>query len=167
MAVAFLSNERDEILFLQKKPKSTFLPGLLVPIGGHIEANEIDVPKNACLREIEEETGLMDKYINDLKLRYIVLRMKGIEEIRMQYVFFGNVSKDKELIESEEGSLSWIDISEIINKNVTATTKEIVTHYQEIDKSSERVYVGSMKSLNGGPEIGWSLLEDWESPIFN
>jgi 8-oxo-dGTP diphosphatase len=34
MAVAFLINEDQEVLFLQKRPKDTFLAGFLVPIGG-------------------------------------------------------------------------------------------------------------------------------------
>lgn len=103
-AVAFLLNEEQEVLFLQKKPKDTFLAGFLVPIGGHIEGDEINEPQEACLREIEEEIGLKSNYINNLTLRYIVLRIKEKQEIRIQYVFFGNVPKDSTLIESDEGS---------------------------------------------------------------
>ncbi|KKI91117.1 hypothetical protein WQ54_16680 [Bacillus sp. SA1-12] len=98
MAVAFLLNEEQEVLFLQKKPKETSLAGLLVPIGGHIEGDEIDEPQKACLREIEEETGLKSDYIYNLTLRYIVLRIKENQEIRIQYVFFGNVSKNSTLV---------------------------------------------------------------------
>jgi 8-oxo-dGTP diphosphatase len=167
MAVAFLLSEEQEVLFLQKKPEDTFLAGYLVPIGGHIESDEINEPKKACLREIEEETGLNREYINNLTLRYIVLRNKENQEIRIQYVFFGNVSKNSTLIESDEGSLAWVNYKGISNLNVSATTNEIVKHYNEIGKSSEKVYVGSMKSLKGIPEITWGLLEDWELPIFN
>lgn len=48
MAVAFLFNEHREVLFLQKKSDSAFLPGQLVPIGGHMEGDEIGEPKRAC-----------------------------------------------------------------------------------------------------------------------
>ncbi|EPY7704004.1 MULTISPECIES: NUDIX domain-containing protein [Bacillota] len=167
MAVAFLLSEEEEVLFLQKKQKDTFLAGFLVPIGGHIEGDEINEPQEACLREIEEETGLKSDCINNLTLRYIVLRVKGKQEIRIQYVFFGNVFKNATLIESDEGSLKWIDYKDIPNQNVSATTNEIVKHFNEIGKSTEKVYVGSMKSLKGNPEITWGLLEDWELPIFN
>lgn len=151
MAVAFLLNEEQEVLFLQKKPKDTFLAGFLVPIGGHIEGAEINEPQEACLREIEEETGLKSDCINNLKLRYIVLRIKENIEIRIQYVFFGNVSKDSSLIESDEGSLAWVEYKDIPNQNVSATTNEIVKHFNEIGKSNEMVYVGTMKSLKGDP----------------
>ncbi|MUK89290.1 NUDIX domain-containing protein [Ornithinibacillus sp. L9] len=167
MAVAFLLNEEQEVLFLQKKPKDTFLGGLLVPIGGHIEGNEISQPKGACLREIEEETGLKRDYINDLTLRYVVLRAKENKEIRIQFVFFGTVSKNFTLIESDEGSLKWVKFQEIANQNVSATTIEIVKHYKDFGESMENVYVGSMKSLKGKPTITWGLLEDWEMPILN
>ncbi|MBT2694641.1 NUDIX domain-containing protein [Bacillus sp. ISL-55] len=165
MSVAFLKNEEHEVLFLQKKPVDTFLAGLIVPIGGHIEGNEINDPKRACLREIEEETGLKSDYIKNLAIKYIVLRIKDSQEIRIQYVFNGMVSKNTTLLESDEGSLSWIGYEDILNHNVSATTKEIVKHYEEIGKYNEKVYVGSMKSLNGKPEITWGLLEDWELPI--
>lgn len=167
MAVAFLFNEEQEVLFLQKNEKDTFLAGFLVPIGGHIEGDEINEPKKACLREIEEETGLKGDYINNLTLRYVVFRAKGNQEIRIQYVFFGTVSKSSTLIESDEGSLEWVKFEDIVNQNVSATTNAIIKHYNNIGGSTEDVYVGSMKSLKGKPAITWGLLEDWEIPILN
>ncbi|UOQ46847.1 NUDIX domain-containing protein [Gracilibacillus caseinilyticus] len=168
MAVAFLYNKKEEILFLQKKKRSALHPGLLVPIGGHIEGDEINEPKKACLREIEEETGLKSHCIKDLTLRYIVLRVKSHQEVRIQYVFNGTVSEQATLIESEEGSLSWLSYEDIIlNHNVTATTKEIVNHYDRTGKFDGKIYVGSMTSIEGKPDITWGLLEDWEPQIFN
>lgn len=163
MAVAFLFNNKQEVLFLQKKSNSTFLSGLMVPIGGHIEGDEINHPHNACVREIREETGLMVNNLNKLALRYIVHRVRDNNEIRIQYVYFGNVLEGSKVIESDEGQLSWVDYKEIINQNVTATTKEIIKHYNEIGKSTNKVYVGSMKSLKGEPGVTWGVLEDWES----
>ncbi|WP_080846508.1 NUDIX domain-containing protein [Cytobacillus gottheilii] len=162
MAVVFLLSEDQDVLFLQKKSKDSFFAGFLVPIGGHIEGHEINEPQEACLREIEEETGLKREFIENLKLRYIVHRIKENQEIRLQYVFFGNVSKINTLIESDEGSLAWVGYNDILRKNVSATTIEIVKHYKEIGKSTENVYVGSMRSLKGNPTITWGLLEDWE-----
>jgi 8-oxo-dGTP diphosphatase len=90
MAVAFLFNEEQEVLFLQKKQKDTFLAGFLVP---HIEGDEINEPQKACYREIEEETGLNSDCIKNLGLRYVVLRIKDNHEIRIQNVFIGIVLK--------------------------------------------------------------------------
>lgn len=82
-------------------------------------------------------------------------------------MFFGTVSKNSTLIESDEGSLKWVKFKEIVNQNVSATTKEIVKHYIDFRGFTENVYVGSMKSLNGKPSITWGPLEDWEMTIFN
>lgn len=165
MAVAFLLNDKQEVLLLQKKSKATLFAGFLVPIGGHMEGHEISAPRSACLREIKEETGLKSDDINNLTLRYIILRIKENEEIRIQYVFFRDVSKNAPLIESEEGSLKWVQLKEIGNQNVSATTIAVAKHYNNQVKVSDNVYVGSMKSANGEPEITWGLLEDWELPL--
>lgn len=162
MAVAFLYNDNQDFLFLQKDSNSPFLPGHLVPIGGHIEGHEINDPMKACLREIGEETGLLESSINNLALRYIVLRVKDNKEIRIQYVYFGDVAKEHTLVESEEGQLSWINGKKIIDLQVSATTKEIINHYFTYRKSTDQVYVGSMKDFEGEPQITWSILEDWE-----
>ncbi|WP_054938920.1 NUDIX hydrolase [Paenibacillus ihuae] len=68
MAVAFLFNEAGELLFLQKKSASRFLGEYLVPIGGHLEDGEHNDPKRACIREIEEETGLTERAFQGLTL---------------------------------------------------------------------------------------------------
>jgi len=163
MAVAFLFNDKQEVLFLQKKTNSsTFLSGSKVPIGGHMEVKEINTPYHACIREVKEETGLTENQLNNLRLRYIVHRMRNNSEIRIQYVYFGSVSANSDLLESDEGELSWVNQQDMIHQAVTATTKEIMKHYMEIGKSTNKVYVGTMKSLNGEPGIAWGVLEDWE-----
>ncbi|MGP4108841.1 hypothetical protein [Virgibacillus sp. L01] len=106
-------------------------------------------------------------YINNLSLRYVVLRTKEHQEIRIQYVFFGTVSKNSTLIESDEGSLEWVKFKDIANQDVSATTKEIVKHYNGIGDSTGEMFVGSMKSLKGEPTITWGLLKDWEVPLLN
>ncbi|MFD1414864.1 NUDIX domain-containing protein [Oceanobacillus jeddahense] len=162
MAVAFLFNDKQEVLFLQKKTDSSFLAGRKVPIGGHMEEAEINKPYHACIREIKEETGLVEEQLNHLRLRYIVHRIRNNSEIRTQYVYFGSVSDHTGLLESDEGKLCWVAGQDIVHQAVTATTKEIMKHYTEIGKSTDKVYTGSMKSLNGAPAITWAELEDWE-----
>ncbi|WP_227936436.1 hypothetical protein [Alkalihalobacillus deserti] len=56
-------------------------------------------------------------------------------------MFFGNIPRNFELIESDEGGLSKIKFDDIINQNVSVTTKEIAIHYDEIGKLTEKVYV--------------------------
>ncbi|OKP85065.1 hypothetical protein A3844_17560 [Paenibacillus helianthi] len=163
MAVAFLLNERREMLFLQKKSTSAFLPGQLVPIGGHMEGEEISEPKRACLREIEEETGLAEHALAGLELRYIVHRIKDESEIRIQYIFTGEVQSGSRLMESDEGRLMWVDCGNVLNQRVTASTKEVVRHYLETGIHNHTTYIGTMHGLQGQAAMSWAVLEDWES----
>lgn len=162
MAVAFLFNDKQEVLLLQKRSGSSFLPGYLVPVGGHMDAHEINDPRQACLREIEEETGLTEQVMDSLDLRYIIHRIKDDKEIRIQYIYTGNVRADSNLIESEEGRLLWVNRSTIADRHVTASTQEVMRHYLETGIHNNHVYVGSMHSFHGEPAMGWNVLEDWE-----
>lgn len=57
-----------------------------------------------------------------------------------------------------------MNAQDIVHQAVTATTKEMMKHYMEIGKSTNKVlYVGTVKSLNGEPDIAWGVLEDWEN----
>ncbi|MEK4564681.1 NUDIX domain-containing protein [Alkalihalobacillus sp. FSL R5-0424] len=161
MAVAFLINEYQEVLFLRKKDDATFLPGYLVPIGGHMEPVEINEPLRSCYREIEEETGLHKDQIEHLHLRYIIHRIKGLHDVRVQYVFLGEVSIHSPLVSSEEGTVEWVPLSNLNLNKVSETTRELIVHYKS-HQQSESIYVGSMGKENGQPAMNWSILEDWE-----
>lgn len=165
MAVALLFNGNHEVLFLQKKTEAKFLSGHLVPVGGHLEENEINDPQKACLREIEEETGLTSNSINDLSLRYIIHRVKDDREIRIQYIFTGKVAAGSRLLESEEGRLGWVDCGSLNQCPVTASTREVVAHYLATGIHNKLVYTGSMHSVLGEPRVQWAILQDWEGQV--
>lgn len=165
MAVAFLFNEKDEVLFLQKRQEAAFLSGQLVPVGGHLEGHELSDPQQACLREIEEETGLTVHSINGLSLRYIVHRVKEEAEIRIQYIYMGRVTPGSRLVESEEGRLEWVDCGSLNLRNVTASTREVLSHYLVTGNHSSGVQVGVMHSLHGEPAVRWTALQDWEAEV--
>ncbi|WP_054024904.1 NUDIX domain-containing protein [Bacillus sp. FJAT-28004] len=158
MSVAFLIHG-NKLLLMEKPKNASFVSGMVVPIGGHLEQHEINNPSEACLREVEEETGLTTDDLTGLELRYIILRIKETE-IRIQYVYFSN-AKHIDVRESEEGKLLWVDIGLVDKLNVTATTKYIIEHYSK-NKNSSDIFVGTMKSVESEPEITWALLEDWE-----
>lgn len=158
MAVAFIINPRNEVLLLQKSSSHTFLPGKLVPIGGHMEQGELNDPKRAIIREVQEETGLILEY---LQLKYIVHRLKAVDnEISIQYIFFANVQENLELVASDEGELYWINMKDIKNENVSETTMAIATHFIN-HPEHEMIFTGTMRSNHGEATISWSILEDW------
>jgi 8-oxo-dGTP diphosphatase len=87
MTGAFLVNN-DEVLMLKRSKNKKIAPGLWSCVGGHVEPHEYSSPESSCLREIEEETGLSRIDIENLTLRYILLRRIG-DELRQHYIFFG------------------------------------------------------------------------------
>jgi 8-oxo-dGTP diphosphatase len=50
MSVAFLIHE-DQLLLMEKPQNNSFVSGMVVPIGGHLEPHEINNPSEACLKE--------------------------------------------------------------------------------------------------------------------
>lgn len=162
MAVAFLFHG-DQWLAMEKPQNNRFMSGMIVPIGGYLEQGELNNPKEACIREVEEETGLRHDDLSGLELKYVVLRIKETE-IRIQYVYFANVNRI-DIKESEEGRLLWIDRTTVDQLNITATTKYIFRHYAENWNSTD-IYVGTMKSVGNEPAITWALLQDWENARF-
>jgi len=90
MTTAYLFHD-DSILLMERSLQRTFLPGLWVGVGGHVEPGEYAHLMASCLREIAEETGLCPEDISDLRLRYILLRQRG-NGLRQHFVYFGTAS---------------------------------------------------------------------------
>jgi 8-oxo-dGTP diphosphatase len=159
MASAFLANG-DKTLMMKRSLSMKLAPGLWAPVGGHLEAKEISDPYSACLREIFEETGLSGEDIEDLVLRYIILR-RSVAEIRIQYIYFGRSMK-QETTGSDEGELHWIDKADLLNLETAATTRFILEHYYKTAIHDDLVYTGTVNDNSGKPVIQWAELQDWE-----
>ncbi len=72
--------------------------------GGHFEPEELNDARACALRELYEETGLTEREIDKLSLRYVTLRLKN-NEIRQNYYFFANLTDCGKVITSNEGNL--------------------------------------------------------------
>ena len=108
--------------------------------GGHFESPELNDPKSCVLRELFEETGLTEKNISDMSLRYITLRRKE-NEIPQNYFYFANT--DNELkINSSEGNLEWVDFNKSLDLEMPYTAKYVVKHYLETGKNTNDLYCG-------------------------
>jgi len=157
MTTAFIFNE-NKVLMIKKSlsqlHNSVFWSGL----GGHLEPNELNKPREACLREIYEESGIVESDIDDLRLRYILLRIKE-DEIRQQFVYFGK-TKQNEIVISDEGELFWIDESELLDLDLSRIIRGMLEHYL-LNKEKQETVVGVI-TLNDylKPEIKWSDLKD-------
>lgn len=111
-------------------------------IGGHFEKNELNNPKACVLRELFEETGITENDIGTVKLKYITLRMKN-NEIRQNYYYFTELQNTEiDINKCNEGTLEWVDMNEILDREMPFTAKECLKHYLSIGKDDNRLYAG-------------------------
>jgi 8-oxo-dGTP diphosphatase len=108
--------------------------------GGHFENCELNDARSCALREMQEELGLTENDVADLKLRYITLRkMNG--EIRQNYYFFGNLKTVREL-QSTEGTLRWVTDGEFARLPMPVSAKHMILHYLKEGRYTDHLYAG-------------------------
>ena len=109
-------------------------------IGGHFEPSELNNPRSCVLRELEEETGIKETDISNLKLRYITLRKKN-GEIRQNYFFFANLqNREIRLLDCDEGKLEWLDVSSVLTRKMPYSALHCLKHYLETGKNDNKQY---------------------------
>lgn len=159
MTAAFLRNN-DEFLMMHRSNERKLAAGLWAGIGGHLEPDEINDPEKACIREIYEETGIENKDITNMRLKYIILR-RSKAEIRIQYIYFGDTSA-RVVGETDEGELFWIKKDELMERQLSQTTTMTLKHYFSYGMDIEDVMVGTVSAEHNKPVMNWVPLQDWE-----
>ncbi|MFD2170804.1 NUDIX domain-containing protein [Tumebacillus lipolyticus] len=126
MNLAFLFHD-DDVLMIHRGAHKQIWPNKWSGVGGHVEAHEHDDLRSSVLREIQEETGLSADAIDDLLLRYIMIRERD-GELRQLYVYFGK-TRVREVNETEEGELRWVSRSDWLNLDLIPTNRKMLEHY--------------------------------------
>lgn len=108
--------------------------------GGHFEKDELNDARACVLREMNEELGITESDVEDLKLRYITLRLKN-GEIRQNYYFFGKLKTDREL-KSTEGVLKWFSYEDVELLEMPASAKHMMLHYLKVGRFDKNLYAG-------------------------
>jgi 8-oxo-dGTP diphosphatase len=128
MSTAVLFNGND-LLMMKRSPERTLHPNYWAAVGGHLEPAEIRDPFAACLREIREETGLRSADLANLRMQYILIRLKD-DEIRQQFFFIGDTLKRK-LGTTEEGELHWIPRDAVLQpeRSIPFVYRALLEHY--------------------------------------
>lgn len=162
MATAYLMNN-NEFLMMERSKNKKFAPNIWAGVGGHLEPEEVNDPEKACIREIFEETCITEKNITDLDLKYIILR-RSKDEIRVQYVYFGNTSK-REFVDTHEGKLFWINKDMLFKRKLSVTTEMTLRHYLEYGRDIKDVLVGVVSACDNKPKVNWTPVQDWEDRI--
>ena len=124
--------------------------------GGHFEKEELNDARACILREMQEELGLAETDVADLRMRYITYRLKD-GEIRQNYYFFGSLAGEREL-ESSEGNLQWIPYNGFEDLNMPVSAKHMILHYLRVGRFDDNLYAGITEE--GGTRF--VILEDFE-----
>lgn len=110
--------------------------------GGHFENFELNDAKACVLRELEEELGLKETDIKNLKLRYVTMRRTN-GEIRQNYFFFAELNNPvNNLFVSNEGICKWFAYSELLDLEMPYTAKYVIEHYLNIGQKTNEIYGG-------------------------
>lgn len=155
MAAAILLNGSD-MLMMKRSPNRTLSPGQWGAVGGHLDPSEIADPRAACLREIEEETGLKPDEINGLRLQYIIIRLNG-REIRQQFIYVGETTR-RSVGPTDEGQLHWIPRDDVLNRDLPFIFRSLLEHWLGLGPSPH-VWVGTA-GLLPAPGVAWTPLTD-------
>lgn len=110
--------------------------------GGHFEEYELNDARACVLRELQEELGIAEKEIENLRLRYVTLRRsKG--EIRQNYYFFADLKNGvSEEMVSNEGISKWFPLSELTSLEMPFTSKYVIEHYLDVGCKTDMIYGG-------------------------
>ncbi|MBI4764459.1 MAG: NUDIX domain-containing protein [Deltaproteobacteria bacterium] len=155
MTTAFILNG-ESILMIKRSLHKELHPGKWAGIGGHIEMEEFKKPQYACLREINEETGLKEHDLSNLELRYIVLSRES-NEIRQQFIYFA-FSLKREIHSSGEGELKWILKKDVMKLEMPPSHRMVLNHYLDHKGDDPDVFVGTKTINPENQQVQWHLL---------
>ena len=162
LAAAFLRHD-GKFLMMKRAETRALAPGLWAAVGGHVEPGEMESPDAACRREIREETGLTDGDIAGFRLQCVILRLFRNEEIRQQFIYFGETTRSA-VRQSEEGELHWIPEAEVMGLDMPKTTRIILGRFLAGRFDPHRLSLGVSKIGRGDDAIEWTTLEDFDLP---
>jgi len=133
----------NRLLLLYRIGSKVISDSYTASAGGHFEKEELNDAKACVLRELYEETGLTEREIDKLSLRYVTLRLKN-NEIRQNYYFFADLIDGERVITNNEGSLKWFQMEELLETmpEMPFSAHYVVKHYIEIGKDTNALYAG-------------------------
>lgn len=145
MTSVFLCCE-DKILLLYRQGSKVVNNVWIGSAGGHFEPEELNDAEGCVLRELKEELGIERELLQDLQLRYIMLRhVNG--EVRLNYFFFAGLPGGVQMnLASEEGDLQWFAYEEIGGLEMALSAKYAMEHYLQEGRFNKMLYAGVVNS---------------------
>lgn len=133
---------KDKMLLLYRQGSKVVNNMWIASAGGHFEENELNNARACVLRELQEELSITEDMLENLCMRYVVLRnVKG--EIRQNYYFFADLKEDsKDDFSSGEGILKWFSIDELSSLEMPFSAKFAIEHYINEGRYTNCLYGG-------------------------
>ena len=125
--------------------------------GGHFEERELSDARACALRELQEELGLTEADVPDMKLRYITCRLKN-GELRNNYYFFASFDRTCGLV-SNEGTLRWFTYEEAKDLCMPGSARHMLDHYLAVGRYDAKLY-GGMTEPGGTRFVEMREFED-------
>ena len=160
MAGAFIINGKD-YLMMKRSENKKIAPGMWGGVGGHAEPNELNDPRETCIREVYEETGIAEEDLEKLNLKYCILRREK-EEITLIYMFIGGVRGRFYEDRTEEGKLYWINEKELLDRPMSFEIRNVLEHYITVGHKDNEIKVGVVSVTDNKPQMNWNSLDSWE-----
>ena len=124
-------------MLLKRSATAKHYPNVWCGVGGGMKDDEFSEPRKAVIREIYEESGIEEEYINNLNLKYIRVN-KHFEGISYLYVYFADVTKI-DVWQTYEGTLEWIPRADFFNREVAM--ESLLRHYFSEGINTNDLYI--------------------------
>jgi 8-oxo-dGTP diphosphatase len=112
-------------LLLQRGPNKTFAPMRWTGLGGHVEPNEFSSLRTSALRETWEESGIVDKDIQNFMLRRVLLTNRPGSPLGVLLYFTGELEQCI-LPTCPEGQLFWLSPDQFDSLDIIETTRPVL-----------------------------------------
>ena len=126
----YLKKNNQYLMLYRNKKKKDINKNKYIGVGGHVEKGE--TPDEAIVREVKEETGLDLLSFRKRGLVYFVLN--GYEE---EMYIYTSLDFKGELIECNEGELSWVDKEKVLSLPIWEGDKYFLKHLLKDDEYFE------------------------------
>ena len=120
----YLEKDNQYLMLYRNKKKKDINKNKYIGVGGHVEKGE--TPDEAVVREVKEETGL--DLLSFVRRGLVYFVLNGYEE---EMYIYTSLDFKGELIECNEGELSWIDKDKVMSLPIWEGDKYFLKHLLE------------------------------------
>ena len=126
----------DAVLLLERSPARGFAPGKWTGVGGRVETHEMGDVLCAALREIREETGLGNRDLRGLAVRYVLTQP---EAGGVSVLFFCTAETDRvDVGPCDEGALHWVPTPDLGRVHMIDNARRVLNLLVEDRRTGHR-----------------------------